>query len=403
LYKPDTKEQIWKSVNVSKFTAPPPATSGRQYDKRSCKADQFSIIHNASGDFETYTISANPADDLQIHLVVTREAAGYKFGNGPKGGFSYFGADTTKPDGYAVHRFWPRTKAAGHVIHKGRAIMAEGHGMFVHAIQGMRPNLVAASWNFADFQSDELGGISAIQMEYTTIDSYGRKGPGSGGVVVNLGSLVVGGKLISVSGETRWPDAREAAPEYISRAEHMDATLDPETGYKQPQQIKFSWTAPLIEGGDKISAFCLLDVGTPDTPRGLLQKVDVLAEIPYVIKKFVNYVAGTKPYIYQVIPPDFLRIVSDLPFFFSCRIFFYCTDFAVVESGVLDINRSRGSCAGREGRNPGNTIQRGHVHLVNVESSIFSVYIICPARLGCDTKRSQGQGHWRHSVLSSSC
>jgi hypothetical protein len=29
--------------------------------------------------------------------------------------------------------------------------------------------------------------------------------------------------------------------------------------------------------------------------------VDVLAEIPYVIKTMVNYVAGTKPYIYQVI------------------------------------------------------------------------------------------------------
>jgi hypothetical protein len=35
-------------------------------------------------------------------------------------------------------------------------------------------------------------------------------------------------------------------------------------------------------------------------PKGLIEKVDVLAEIPYVIKSVVNYVAGTKPYIYQV-------------------------------------------------------------------------------------------------------
>lgn len=237
---------------------------------------------------------------MQIHLVVTREAAGYKFGKGPKGGFSYFGSDTNKPEGYVVHRFWPRTKASGHVIHKGKAITAEGNGMFVHAIQGMRPNLVAAAWNFCDFQSNELGGVSAIQMEYTTIDAFGRKGSGSGGVVVNIGSLVIGGKLVAVSGETRWPDEKDTSPEYISRAEHLNTIHDPDTGYKQPQQIKFSWAAPAIEGGEKVSASFVLAVGSPTSPKGLLQKVDVLAEIPYVLKKIVNYVAGTKPYIYQV-------------------------------------------------------------------------------------------------------
>lgn len=290
-------------------------------DKRSCKADQFSITHALKGDEETYTITANPADDLQLHLVVTREAAGYKYGQGPKGGYSYFGHDTSKPDGYVVHRFWPRTRASGHIIHKGAAVeVSDGHGMFVHAIQGMRPNLVAASWNFADFQSEELGGVSGIQMEYTTIDAYGRKGAGSGGVVVNIGSVVVGGKLVAVSGETRWPDERGKSEEekeggvrgFVSRAEHLEPTLDPETGYKQPKQIKYTWSAPLIGGEktEKITSTCLLDVGSPESPRGLLEKVDVLAEIPYVIKKFVNYMAGTKPYIYQWLNPATLEITG---------------------------------------------------------------------------------------------
>lgn len=34
--------------------------------------------------------------------------------------------------------------------------------------------------------------------------------------------------------------------------------------------------------------------------KGLVERVDVLAEIPYLVKKVVNVVAGTKPYIYQV-------------------------------------------------------------------------------------------------------
>jgi hypothetical protein len=32
----------------------------------------------------------------------------------------------------------------------------------------------------------------------------------------------------------------------------------------------------------------------------LIEKVDVLAEIPYVIRKGLAAVTGTKPYIYQV-------------------------------------------------------------------------------------------------------
>ena len=52
------------------------------------------------------------------------------------------------------------------------------------AVMGMRPNLIAARWNFADFQSTEHGGVSAIQMELTTQKEHGREGSGSGGVVV---------------------------------------------------------------------------------------------------------------------------------------------------------------------------------------------------------------------------
>ena len=188
-------------------------------------------------------------------------------------------------------------------MHNGQAIEANGTGMFVHAIQGMRPNRIAASWNFADFQSEELGGTSAIQMEFKTIDAYGRKGARSGGVVVNVGSVVVGGKLVAVTGETRWPDeapSEEATTK--SRAEHLEPTLDPDTGYKQPSKIKYTWQGGSIITSvpGTVSAGLTVDVGTPVQPRGLIEKVDVLAEIPYVIKAFVNYVAGAKPYIYQV-------------------------------------------------------------------------------------------------------
>jgi len=311
IFNPNTGEKIWRSVNVSNFVTPPPGL-----DKRSSKADQFAITHSSQPDSEfpeSYTIAANLSDDLQISLNVRRPASvpGYKLGKGPKGGYSYFGPDPENAEGYVIHRFWPRNVATGHIIQKGKALTVEGPGMFVHAIQGMRPNLVAARWNFAHFQSPQHGGVSAIQMEFTTIDAYGRKGAGSGFAIANVGSLVVGNKLVSVTAETKWPD--ETQPdnaEVISRATHLKPVHDPETGYALPTELLFRWAGPslLPEAPGRIEGTLSSDVGDPASPKGLIEKVDVLAEIPGFVKAVVSYVAGTKPYIYQWINPTKLVI-----------------------------------------------------------------------------------------------
>ena len=300
---------MWRSVNVSNFVTPPGPSGGVTYDKRSSRADEFTIIHKSGnlpdGAAESYTINANPSRDIQIALVISRPASapGFKLGKGSKGGFSNFGTDPENREGYVVHRFWPRTVASGHIVHGGKAITAHGPGMFVHAIQGMRPNLVASRWNFANFQSNEYGGVSAIQMEFTTLEQFGRKGAGSGCVKVNVGSLVVGGKLVAVTGETTWPDEPLSDHALIkSRATHFDTQVDSDTNYSPPSRLVFEWAGPSVATDlrGNISAKLDVDVGTPQSPKGLVEKVDVLAEIPKVIKAVVNYVAGTKPYIYQV-------------------------------------------------------------------------------------------------------
>jgi len=295
-----TGEQTWKSVNVSNFVTPPPG-----YDKRSSKANEFSVTYKSSTgtDFpESYTIRANLGIDLQVSLDVQRPASipGYKVGKGPKGGYSYFGPDPDKAEGYVIHRFWPRFKATGAIIRNGQAQAVQGSGMLVHAIQGMRADLVASTWNFAHFQSDQLGGVSAIQMEFKTLDTHGKQGAGSGGVVVNIGSLVVGDQLAAVTAETKWPGENPTGS-VISRATHLASEQDPDTSYPKPTDILFEWKAPSIipDAAGPITAKLQVGLGSVAEPKGLIEKVDVLAEIPYVIKVAVNYVAGTKPYIYQ--------------------------------------------------------------------------------------------------------
>ena len=238
-----------------------------------------------------------------MSLEIQRPASipGYKVGKGPQGGYSYFGPDPRKAEGYVIHRFWPRFKATGTVIHNGKAKPVQGPGMLVHAIQGMRPNLVASRWNFAHFQSDQLGGVSAIQMEFKTLDTFGKCGSGSGGVVVNIGSLVVGDKLAAVTAETKWP-GEKASGSVVSQASHLKSEQDPDTSYQKPTDILFEWKGPSLisDAPGTIEAKLQVDLGSVAKPKGLIEKVDVLAEIPYVLKVAVNYVAGTKPYIYQV-------------------------------------------------------------------------------------------------------
>lgn len=304
IYNPNTKETTWRSANVSDFTP--------GEDKRSSKSDQFTVSHKSTpgAEFEeSYLIFGKFGDGFQVSVDVKRPAAipGFKLGKGPKGGFSYFGTDAEKPEGYVVHRFWPRFQSSGIIINRGQSTAFSGPGMFVHAIQGMRPNLVASSWNFAHFQSEEHGGVSAIQMELTTIDTYGKRGAGSGKVVVNVGSLVVGGKLVAVTAETKWPgEPVSGKPSVLSRAVHHDKSLDDFTGYSVPSTISFHWAGPSVVPGAEgsLSADLSIRVGKPGEEIGLIEKVDVMAEIPAFVKAVVSYVAGAKPYIYQASCPN---------------------------------------------------------------------------------------------------
>jgi len=310
-HNPKTGQTIWKSINITNFIAGPP-----KHDKRSCKADQLSLTYKSrenNPDFpEVYTLTANLAPDLQVSFDFERYAnvPGWKLGKGPKAGYSDFGVDREKPDGYVIHRFWPRLKATGHVISAGQAEAISGHGIFSHAIQGMRPDQVASGWNFQLFLSNELGGVSGLQMEFTTCDTHGKKGNGTGRVAVNVGSIVVGNKLVAVTAETRWPGDDQPKGAVVSRTTYPATDFDAETGYQAPTRQVLEWKGPsiLADAPGTVEGKVDLDLGTVAEYKGLIDKIDFLAEIPYVIKVAVNYVAGTKPYLYQWMNPTKLHL-----------------------------------------------------------------------------------------------
>ena len=87
---------------------------------------------------------------------------------------------------------------------------------------------------------------------------------------------------------------------------------DKDTGYLAPTGVSFEWEGDRIDGKGGASAKVTLEkAGAEIGQGGLIEKVDVLAEIPYVIRKGLAAVTGTKPYVYQYLNPATLEVKLD--------------------------------------------------------------------------------------------
>lgn len=140
-------------------------------------------------------------------------------------------------------------------------------------------------------------------------DYYGPTGPKSGRTKVNMG-VITSSKLSSpliVVGQTSCaavPTAFPALNDDVSAVTQTPGAKDKDTGYNAPSAIEFKWAGNRVgaEKGRVSAAVGVPLLGTTVGEGGLIEKVDVLAEIPYVLRKTLAAVTGTKPYIYQVRP-----------------------------------------------------------------------------------------------------
>ncbi|KAH8086833.1 oxidative stress survival, Svf1-like protein [Filobasidium floriforme] len=312
LYNPTTKKSIWRSLSATGFTVD-------AKDGRSCKTNEYEIKHtgSASGS-ETYTIHAqlDKTTTLSLNLVRPADAPGFKLGKGEEGGYSRFGKNMGD-DGFVIHRFHPHVQSSGQIMIDGKVIDAKGEAMFVAAIQGLRPDAVASRWNFAFFtttqasEDEKLGSVRAIQMEFETPDNYGAKGPKSGRVKSNIGCIYSSkiGQPLVVCSQTGPDDAATVygvtRPEPVSsgdicRATHTSTAKDPETGYDGPTGLKFEWVGKQIgQPGKQVKASLEVATSMDVGKGGLIEKVNVLNEIPYLVRKALSSITGTKPYIFQ--------------------------------------------------------------------------------------------------------
>lgn len=132
-------------------------------------------------------------------------------------------------------------------------------GAYIDAVQGLAPHKAANRWNFLCFQSMTR---SLLCMEFTTTEEYDRKTV------------------------TIWCSSRNNEIEAIGSSvdgEHVQfkaTSEDAKTGYKYPTQISFP-------------------TGFMEQHLRLVNRYDIIGELPSIVKRLVENIAHIKPYIYQ--------------------------------------------------------------------------------------------------------
>lgn len=282
---------VWTSTKLDDFTIEGPNFYARD----------LSVELNDTDD--QYHFQSQVNEKTTVDLFVTRLTPGCKVGDDPN---TYYGDNVEEPWGSMRHVFWPRNSMHGTItlrkppledgqddeepqadeqlgarnsIYEEQTITFTesdpAYSMFVMAFQGMKPHHAAKAWNFMHFHSKNH---SAVMMEFTTPKSYAN-------TKVTLGILTTDKDILSVTIDN---EVRHLQPEVDS------------VGWNVPKAISIEFDGPpsalpddAVATGDRI---CAKLEGPLDN---LVERIDVMNEIPSFIKTIVSGVAGTKPYIYQ--------------------------------------------------------------------------------------------------------
>ncbi|EJS42219.1 svf1p [Saccharomyces arboricola H-6] len=190
---------------------------------------------------------------------------------------------------------------------------------FIMAFQGMKPHHAAKAWNFMFFHSEKY---SAVLMEFTTPKSYANTKVSAGiitddkevlalttnNVVEHLNSEVdsVGWKVpknikITFKGiSAKVKDEQLESEKGNGEDEDGAKKADNEEGEEEDGEEEEEEEEEEYKNIAQEDKFDAIVEGPLDN---LVERIDVMGEIPNFVKNIVSGVAGTKPFIYQYADP----------------------------------------------------------------------------------------------------
>ncbi|KAJ2704537.1 putative cell survival pathways protein [Coemansia sp. IMI 203386] len=198
-----------------------------------------------------------------------RKSDGYKIGDGK----NHIG------DGTAAHYFYP----TGEVIAKGEIngekFESKGVGLFIHAHSGnIMPYNVGAEWNLSFFTGrrenaspDSKERSTFHLLQYLTPESYGSVNCSNAGLT---------------------EDNQLRAIFWDTTVEHKELTKDENgSGYEIPKRVIITSKGKTTDGKPVTVTF-------DARPSYRLHDIDVLHEMPYVVRRLVQALI-TKPFIFE--------------------------------------------------------------------------------------------------------
>lgn len=124
---PASGPELWASDNLDNFNF---SDDKQNFSCRDCSME-------ISDDGKTYHIRSSVNKSCIVDVKFTQTAPGFAVG---KNGTSNFGTDPKAPWGRMKHLFWPRCQVEGQFVTQKGPVDFKGRGMFVHALQGMKPH-----------------------------------------------------------------------------------------------------------------------------------------------------------------------------------------------------------------------------------------------------------------------
>jgi Svf1-like N-terminal lipocalin domain len=104
-------------------------------EKYNFSGDKCSI--ELSEDGTTYTVKSTTNLQAVVNLTVKRTAPGFVVGSN---GTTHYGHDADAPWGSMRHSFWPTCEVKGSIMTQGGEVKMDGRGLYIHALQGMKPH-----------------------------------------------------------------------------------------------------------------------------------------------------------------------------------------------------------------------------------------------------------------------
>ncbi|KAI8818281.1 oxidative stress survival, Svf1-like protein [Fimicolochytrium jonesii] len=229
-------------------------------DKLSVQCENIKVTFDAERKAYKVSLHAAPAFMADFEFVAVD---GFSQVNGGKHPFK--AADPAA--GYVQAQFIPKAKVTGHITTDGKLHDISGSGLFVKAIQKV-PQCVAR-WSFVDFQN-EKDALLMYQFEMPDGYDYDFR-------VRSEGYIVLNNKTIAVTLD--------------NFTKILNTSHDPFSGYEIPSAAEYKWSG-LAKDGRAIH----IDMKVP--LNRLLDKIDLLGELPYLIRKFIQTFL-TAPFVYQ--------------------------------------------------------------------------------------------------------